>query len=118
MKTKKILPALLLAAFPAFGLAADAAGTPGASGQFATLREVAQKAVLNNPEVMARWHNSKAAVEEVGVARGGYLPRVNLTVAVSGREYLKEPASNFNSRVTGAPVAASSMATTTATADC
>jgi adhesin transport system outer membrane protein len=103
MSTRRILSALLLAAFPAFGLAADAAGTPGASGQFATLREVAQKAVLNNPEVMARWHNFKAAVEEVGVARGGYLPRVDLTAA-AGREYLKEPASNFNSRVTGAPV--------------
>ena len=46
--------------------------------QFATLREIAQKAVLNNPEVVAKWHNFKASVEEIGVASGGYLPRVDL----------------------------------------
>ena len=89
MKTKKILCTLMLAAFPAFGLAADVAA-PSAEQQFATLREIAQKAVLNNPEVVAKWHNFKAAVDEVDVASGAYLPKVDL-VTGAGREYLKQP---------------------------
>ncbi len=89
MNTRKILSVLMLAAFPALGVAADAAA-PSVEQQFATLREIAQKAVLNNPEVVAKWHNFRAAVEEVDVASGGYLPRVDLT-AGTGREYLKQP---------------------------
>ncbi len=89
MKTKKILSVLMLAAFPMFGMAAEAVA-PSADQQFATLRDIAQKAVLNNPEVMAKWHNFRAAVEEVDVAGGAYLPRVDL-VTGAGREYLKQP---------------------------
>ena len=89
MKPRKILSVLILAAFPSFGMAADAT-TPSAERQFATLRDIAQKAVLNNPEVVAKWHNFRAAVEEVGVASGAYLPRVDVT-AGAGREYLKQP---------------------------
>ena len=89
MKPRKILSVLILAAFPVFGIAADAVA-PSAEQQFATLRDIAQKAVLNNPEVMAKWHNFRAAVEEVGVASGAYLPRVDVT-AGAGREYLKQP---------------------------
>ncbi len=48
MKTKKILSVLVLAAFPVLGIAADA-GAPSAEQQFATLRDIAQKAFLNNP---------------------------------------------------------------------
>ena len=89
MKPRKILSVLILAAFPVFGVAADAVA-PSAEQQFATLRDIAQKAVLNNPEVMAKWHNFRAAVEEVGVASGAYLPRVDV-IAGAGREYLKQP---------------------------
>ena len=89
MKPRKILSVLILAAFPVFGIAADAVA-PSAEQQFATLRDIAQKAVLNNPEVMAKWHNFRAAVEEVGVASGAYLPRVDV-IAGAGREYLKQP---------------------------
>ena len=96
MKTKKILSVLVFAAFPVLGLAADAAA-PSAEQQFATLREIAQKAVLNNPEVVAKWHNFRASVEEVDVASGGYLPRVDLT-AGTGREYLKQPLFSGSSR--------------------
>ncbi|WP_083518272.1 TolC family outer membrane protein [Dechloromonas denitrificans] len=56
----------------------------------ATLKEVAQQAVLNSPEVTSKWHNYKAAEEEIGVARGGFLPRVDLT-AGGGRETLQQP---------------------------
>ncbi len=89
MKPRKILSVLILAAFPVFGIAADAVA-PSAEQQFATLRDIAQKAVLNNPEVMAKWHNFRAAVEEVGVASGAYFPKVDV-IAGAGREYLKQP---------------------------
>ena len=89
MNTKKILSALIFAAFPAFGMAADAVA-PSTEQQFATLREIAQNAVLNNPEVVAKWHNFKASVDEVDVASGGFLPKVDL-IAGAGREYLKQP---------------------------
>lgn len=55
-----------------------------------TLKDVAQRAVLNSPEVTSKWHNYRAADEEIGVARGGYFPRVDLT-AGGGRESLRQP---------------------------
>lgn len=70
------------------------AGTPAVqqerSAQHASLKVIAQKAVLNSPEVTSKWHNYKAASEEVGVAAGGFFPRVDLTVG-KGRESLEEP---------------------------
>ena len=89
MRHRRILSTLLLSAFPLIGLAAEAAA-PERDASFARLRQVAQKAILNNPEVNAKYHNFKASVEEVGVAFGGYLPRVDV-VAGAGREYIKEP---------------------------
>jgi adhesin transport system outer membrane protein len=78
----KRLPLLLFAVLPVLAQAQGAAP--------ATLKEVAQRAVLNSPEVTAKWHAYRAADEEIGVARGGYYPRVDLT-AGSGRESLKQP---------------------------
>jgi adhesin transport system outer membrane protein len=40
--------------------------------------------------VTSKWHAYRAADEEIGVARGGYFPRVDLT-AGTGRESLKQP---------------------------
>lgn len=54
------------------------------------LTDYTQKAVLKNPEVLARWHALKAAAEEVGVARGAFLPRLDMSSA-SGREKLTSP---------------------------
>lgn len=54
-----------------------------------SLRDAAQKAVLNSPEVLARWHAFRAATEEVGVVRGGFLPRVDATAGV-GRERIAQ----------------------------
>ena len=84
MPTPKVLPLLLALIFPAVVQAAD----PAPLGM--TLKEVAQKAVLNSPEVTSKWHNYKAADEEIGVARGGYYPRVDLSVG-GGKESLKQP---------------------------
>jgi len=44
-----------------------------------TLKEAAQNAVLNNPEVLARWHTLKAADSERGVSAGAMLPKVDVT---------------------------------------
>ncbi len=60
------------------------------AGTSLTLKQVAQQAVLNSPEVTSKWHAYRAADEALGVARGGYFPRVDLT-AGSGRESLKQP---------------------------
>lgn len=55
-----------------------------------TLRDAAQKAVLANPEVLAKWHALRAASQEREVAFGGFLPRVDIQ-ASSGRERKKSP---------------------------
>ncbi|MDP2883368.1 MAG: TolC family protein, partial [Azonexus sp.] len=88
MKMKKLLSLLLSLAFPVLANAADS--MPSTIATPATLKEVAQRAVLNSPEVTSKWHAYRAADEEIGVARGGYLPRVDLT-AGSGRESLRQP---------------------------
>ena len=85
MKKIALVSLLVAAAFPALGQE-SMAQTAGAS----VLKDIAQKAVLNSPEVTSKWHSYRAADEEVGVARGGYFPRVDLTVG-GGRESLKQP---------------------------
>ena len=87
MRIRKHLPSLLLVALFANSHAVKAETM--AMQAHATLKEVAQKAVLNSPEVTSKWHNYKAADEEIGVARGGFFPRVDLT-AGGGRESLKQ----------------------------
>ena len=95
MRTKRILSTLLLAAFPLTGLAAGPAAPEG-DASFVQLRDVAQKAIVNNPEVNAKYHNFRASVEEVGVAFGGYLPRVDVVAgagssAASVRSATRQP---------------------------
>ncbi len=89
MSPIKLFSTLLLAALPALVLAQDVTFT-GDDPARDTVRNIAQRAVLNNPEVNAKWHAFKASVDETDVARGGYFPRVDL-IAGSGREYLKQP---------------------------
>ncbi len=50
-----------------------------------TLKDAAQAAVLKSPEVQARWHAFREASEEIGVAQGGFLPKVDLSAGV-GRQ--------------------------------
>ncbi|MCL2524504.1 MAG: TolC family outer membrane protein [Betaproteobacteria bacterium] len=76
----KLLTLPVLLAAVTLGHAADAE---------ITLKEAAQRAVLQSPEVTSRWHAYKAASEEIGVARGGYFPSLDLS-AGSGRERLEE----------------------------
>ena len=85
MKNIALASLLLSVIFPALGqVSQDQTSAPS------TLKEVAQRAVLNSPEVTAKWHAFRAAEEEIGVARGGYFPRVDLT-AGAGRESLRQP---------------------------
>lgn len=58
------------------------------------LTDFTQKAVLKNPEVLARWHALKAATEEVGVARGSFFPRLDLSSTRGREKLLAPPASN------------------------
>jgi len=65
----------------------EAAAAPAAH---LTLKEVAQKVVLTNPEVLSKWHAFKAAAGDVDVARAGFFPRLDYTTAAA-RETLKQP---------------------------
>lgn len=58
--------------------------TPG-SGIAQDLKSYAQKAVVNNPDVTARYNALRAAIDEVDVARGAYYPRIDL-LAGTGKE--------------------------------
>ncbi len=62
------------------------AATPG------TLPDAIEKAILRNPEVLARLHNFQAADAERDVARGGLFPRVDLQ-GYTGRERRETPTS-------------------------
>jgi adhesin transport system outer membrane protein len=55
-----------------------------------TLKEVAQKVVSTNPEVLSKWHAFKAAGGDADVARAGFFPRLDYTSGV-GKEILKQP---------------------------
>lgn len=63
------------------------AGLPVYAG---TLAEAAQQAVLQNPEVQARWRAFNGTLAQQDAARGGYFPRVDIT-AGTGREHLEQP---------------------------
>jgi len=54
------------------------------------LRDAVLKVVATNPDVQARWHAFRAAGAEQDVARGGYLPQVDLNAGI-GRERVDRP---------------------------
>jgi adhesin transport system outer membrane protein len=86
-RLKKTSAALMLAcvAFSALALVFPAPAFAQAAGKPLTLKEAAQSAVLNNPEVLARWHTIKAADGERDAGAGALLPKVDLA-AGSGAE--------------------------------
>ncbi|HTF96064.1 MAG TPA: TolC family outer membrane protein [Cellvibrio sp.] len=57
--------------------------------QTGNVKEAALKAIESNPDVQASWHEFKASVLDVRVARGGYLPSVDLaaTSGETARDY-------------------------------
>lgn len=54
------------------------------------LVDAVRKAVVSNPDVQARWHGYHAATSAQDVARGGYLPQVDLN-ASAGHRWRKDP---------------------------
>ncbi len=76
---------LACVAFSALALVFPAPAFAQAAGKPLTLKEAAQSAVLNNPEVLARWHTIKAADGERDAGAGALLPKVDLA-AGSGAE--------------------------------
>ena len=50
-----------------------------------TMQQAVERAILNNPEVVARFHTMRASEEEQGAARGNWLPKVDLQ-AYAGAE--------------------------------
>lgn len=79
-RLKNTLAALMLAggALGTLALVFPAPAFAQATGKPLTLKEAAQNAVLNNPEVLARWHTIKAADGERDVGAGALLPKVDL----------------------------------------
>lgn len=57
----------------------------------ASIREAAQAAVLKNPEVQARWHIFRESVEEVGVAEGGFLPKLDVSASPGRGRLIQDP---------------------------
>lgn len=67
-------------------MSASQAGVPG------TLPDAIEKAILRNPEVLARLHDYQASDAERDVARGGLFPRIDLQ-GYTGRERRETPTS-------------------------
>jgi len=65
--------------------AQDLAETPKGA-----LVDAVRKAVVNNPDVQARWHGYQATTAERDVARGGFLPRLDLNAGL-GYKWRKDP---------------------------
>lgn len=76
---KKVLLVSLMSVFSA----AASAQAPATN----TLQDAVKKAIVSNPEVQAKWHGFLASRHEQDVARGGYLPRIDLQAGI-GRESL------------------------------
>jgi outer membrane protein, adhesin transport system len=61
-----------------------------AAQQKMSIQDAASKAVLKNPEVLAKWHAFGAAGHERNVSFGGYLPTLDAVGAI-GRTHLNDP---------------------------
>ncbi|MDZ7851947.1 MAG: TolC family outer membrane protein [Halomonas sp.] len=48
----------------------------------ADLRQVVQQAISTNPEVQAAWNGFRASGNDIGVARGNYLPSVDVSAGI------------------------------------
>lgn len=59
------------------------------------LKEAAQEAITRNPEVVSKWHAYREASENIGVAEGGYLPKLDFSTSIK-REHLIEPGAPAN----------------------
>ena len=58
-----------------------------------TLKDAVQQAILKNPDVLTRWHEFKAATENIDAVKGGYLPTLDLSADLT-REHQNSPIIN------------------------
>lgn len=84
MKKFKLSPLAVSAALYLLALPSAQGAAPG------TLPDAVEKAILRNPEVLARLHDYQASDAERDVARGGLFPRVDLQ-GYTGRERRDTP---------------------------
>jgi len=77
-------------------LAFLAAG-PAHAQEPTTLKEVVQKAISENPEVQANWYAFLSSNDEKDVARGGYLPRLDLSAGTGWERWSRssQPDADF-----------------------
>jgi len=54
----------------------------------ATLKEIVEKTVTNNPEVQASFHAYKASIQEQQIAKGGYYPHADIISTFRSQERL------------------------------
>jgi outer membrane protein, adhesin transport system len=54
----------------------------------ATLKEIIEKTVTNNPEVQASFHAYKASIQEQQIAKGGYYPHADIISTFRSQERL------------------------------
>lgn len=66
-----------------------------------TLKETTQKAILSNPEVLAKWHNFQSATAERAAANGGFLPSVNLNANMGEQRDRRITSSTTNRSTAG-----------------
>jgi adhesin transport system outer membrane protein len=64
------------------------------------LLDVVRKAVATSPDVQARWHGYRAATAQQDVARGGFLPRLDLNAGV-GHKWVRNPGSKEDNKDAG-----------------
>jgi outer membrane protein, adhesin transport system len=62
--------------------------TASAAEQTVTLKEVIEKVVTSNPEVQAKYHTYRAALEDQNAAKGGYLPKADVVSTFRSQEQL------------------------------
>jgi adhesin transport system outer membrane protein len=78
--TQQLPPAPSAPVAPAPSRSASGPVTDGTA--LLTLRQVVEHAVTNNPEVLSKWNAIRAAEGERDAARGGLLPRLDVTAGV------------------------------------
>lgn len=59
----------------------------GAGAEEVTVDQTVSKAIVSNPDIQAKWHAFQASDKELSSAKGGFLPKLDLTAGL-GRETL------------------------------
>ncbi len=69
-----------------------------ASPGSADLRQVVQQAISTNPEVQAAWSNFRASGNDIGVARGNYLPSVDVSAGIGVEDRELDSRGSYDTR--------------------